>query len=57
MGVYALCVNAYDLLHQISNVYYNVTATGRISTYSNALPSYVIATVQFRFNRQPKNKK
>lgn len=50
-------VNAYDLLHQISNVHYNVTATGRISTYSNALPSYVIATVQFRFNRQPKNKK
>jgi len=49
-------INAYDLLHQISNVYYNVTATGRSVTYTNSLPRYVLATVQYRLNIQPKKR-
>lgn len=49
-------VYAYDILHQLSNVYYSVTATGRSVTYNNSLPRYVLATIQFRFNHQPKKR-
>lgn len=49
-------VYAYDILHQVSNVHYNVTATGRSVSYTNSLPRYVMATVQFRFNHQPKKR-
>lgn len=46
-------LNAYDLLRQVSNVHYTVTTTGRSVAYTNTLPGYVIATVQYRFNVQP----
>lgn len=49
-------VNGYDLLRQVSNISYGVTATGRTVTYTNSLPSYVIATVQYRLNIQPKKR-
>ena len=49
-------VNAYDLLHRMSNVHYSVNAMGRTSVVTNSLPSYVIATVQYRLNIQPKKK-
>lgn len=49
-------VNAYDLLHQMSNVHYSVNAMGRTSVVTNSLPSYVIATVQYRLNIQPKKR-
>lgn len=49
-------VYAYDILHQVSNVHYYVSASGRSASYTNALPRYVMATVQFRFNHQPKSR-
>lgn len=49
-------VNGYDLLRQVSNISYGVTATGRTVAYTNSLPSYVLATVQYRLNIQPKRK-
>lgn len=49
-------LNAYDLLQQVSSVHYIVSATGRTSFYVNSLPSYVIATVQYRLNIQPKKR-
>ncbi len=50
-------VNAFDLLHRMSNVHYSVNAMGRTSVVTNSLPSYVIATVQYRLNIQPKKRK
>lgn len=47
-------LDGFDMLHQLSNVNYAVTATGRTVSYSNALPRYVMFSVQYRFRRQPK---
>lgn len=47
-------LDGFDLLHKLSNVTYAVTAAGRTVAYTNALPRYVLATVQYRFSIQPK---
>lgn len=49
-------VDGFDLLHRLSNVQYAVTATGRTVTYTNTLPRYILASVQYRFSVQPKKR-
>lgn len=49
-------VDGFDMLHQLSNVSYAVTATGRTVTYNNSLPRYVMFGVQYRLNLQPKKR-
>lgn len=46
--------DGFDLLHRLSNVHYAVTASGRTVSYTNTLPRYMIFTVQYRLNIQPK---
>lgn len=46
--------DGFDLLHQLSNVSYAVTATGRTVTVTNTLPRYILASVQYRFNINPR---
>ena len=47
-------IDGFDLLHKLSNVHYAVTATGRTVSYTNSLPRYMVFTVQYRLNIQPK---
>lgn len=49
-------LDGFDMLHQLSNVNYAVTASGRTVSYSNALPRYMMLSVQYRFQRQPKKR-
>ncbi|MDE6417569.1 MAG: hypothetical protein K2K68_11190 [Duncaniella sp.] len=49
-------LDGFDMLHQLSNVNYAVNAAGRTVSYSNALPRYVMLSVQYRFNHQPKKR-
>lgn len=53
-GSVVLAVDAYDLLHQLSNINYMVNAQARTETVSNVIPAYVLFHVQWRFNKQPK---
>lgn len=53
-GRWVFSVDGFDLLHQLSNVSYAVTATGRTVTVTNTLPRYVLASVQYRFNINPR---
>lgn len=55
-GRWVFNIDGFDLLHRLSNVHYAVTATGRTVTYTNTLPRYILATVQYRFNIQPKKR-
>lgn len=50
-------VDGFDMLHQLSNVNYAISATGRTVSYSNALPRYILFSVQYRLNLQPKKRK
>ncbi len=54
--MWTFMLDGFDMLHQLSNVNYAVTASGRMVSYSNALPRYFMVSVQYRFQRQPKRK-
>ncbi len=54
--MWTFMLDGFDMLHQLSNVNYAVTASGRTVSYSNALPRYFMLSVQYRFQRQPKRK-
>ena len=53
-GHWVIMADAFDLLHQLSNVNYAVTATGRSVVYTNTIPRYMMLSVQYRFNHNPK---
>ncbi|MDE5693690.1 MAG: outer membrane beta-barrel family protein, partial [Duncaniella sp.] len=55
-GRWVFMADGFDLLHQLSNVNYAVNASGRTISYSNALPRYVLFSVQYRLNIQPKKR-
>jgi hypothetical protein len=47
-------LDGYDILHNLSNVFYTVNAQGRTETLSNVLPQYVMVGVQWRFGTRGK---
>ena len=49
-------LDGFDMLHQLSNVNYAVTASGRTVSYTNSLPRYMLLSVQYRLNIQPKKR-
>lgn len=49
-------VDGFDILHNLTNVFYNVNAQARTETYTNVLPRYVMFHVQWRFHKAPKKK-
>lgn len=55
-GHWLLMLDGFDLLHQLTNVTYNVNALGRIETYTNVLPRYVLFHAQYKFSVVPKKK-
>ncbi|MBD5284674.1 MAG: outer membrane beta-barrel protein [Bacteroides sp.] len=55
-GHWVFMLDSFDMLHQLSNVNYGISASGRTITYSNALPRYVMLSVQYRLNIQPKKR-
>lgn len=55
-GHWVFTADSFDMLHQLSNVNYAVSASGRTISYSNALPRYVMLSVQYRLNIQPKKR-
>lgn len=56
-GKWLFMLDGFDLLHQLTNITYNVNAVGRTETYSNVLPSYLLFHIQYKFLIQPKKKK
>lgn len=55
-GRWLFMLDGFDLLHQLSNVTYNINAQGRTETYTNVLPRYCLFHVQYRFMVKPKKK-
>lgn len=49
-------LDGFDMLHRLSNVNYAVTATGRTVSYTNALPRYLLFSVQYRLHIQPRKR-
>ena len=49
-------IEAFDLLHQLSNTQYAVNAQGRTETWYRSLPHYVMAHLVYHWNKNPKKK-
>lgn len=46
----------YDILHQATNIAYTVDSKGRVETWHNTLPPYVMLTIDFKISKQPSRK-
>ena len=49
-------VEAFDILHQLSQVNYEVNAQGRVETWYRSLPHYVMLHLVYNFNISPGKK-
>ena len=49
-------IEAFDLLHQLSNTQYTVNAQGRTETWYRSLPHYIMAHLVYHWNKNPKKK-
>lgn len=55
-GQLIFMVDGFDILHNLSNVFYSVNAQARTETYTNVLPRYVMLHIQWKFHKAPKRK-
>ncbi len=55
-GKLILSLEAFDLLHQLSPIDYDVNAQGRTVTWYRSLPHYVMLHAAWHFNKNPKKK-
>ena len=46
----------YDILQNLSNHSYEVDGQGRTETYYNSIPSYIMLSLEWKLNINPKNK-
>ena len=49
-------IEAFDILHQLSNTQYTVNAQGRTETWYRSLPHYVMLHLVYHWNKNPKKK-
>lgn len=47
-------LSAYDILHQVSNIGYNVNAQGYTERRYNSIPRYVMFSLSYRLTKKPK---
>lgn len=50
-------LQAFDLLHQLNSVRYAVNEQGRVETWRNSIPRYLMLTLAWKFNINPKKKR
>ena len=50
-------LEGFDLLNQLCNIYSTVDAQGRVETWRNMVPSFVMLPLEWHFSRLPKNKR
>ena len=50
-------LDGFDILSNLSNVQRTINAQGRVETYYNVLPRYLLFHVIYRLNKQPKKHK
>ena len=55
-GRITFAVDAFDILHQLRKVDRYVNAQGRVETYYNTMPRYVMFHAMYKFNVMPKKR-
>lgn len=55
-GALVVKLTGFDLLHQLTNTRYEMNAQGRTELWYNSLPRYVLLSLAWKFNANPKRK-
>jgi len=55
-GRLLVAAKVFDLLHQISSTHATINSQARVETWQLSLPSYLMLSLQFKFNKNPKKK-
>ena len=55
-GSLTLKAEAFDILHQLSNVRYSMNAQVKSETWLNTIPSYMMLHMAYKFSKAPKKK-
>ena len=55
-GALVAKLTGFDLLHQLTNTRYEMNAQGRTEVWYNSLPRYMMLSLAWRFNINPKQK-
>lgn len=50
-------LQAFDLFHQLNSVRYAVNEQGRVETWRNSIPRYLMLSLAWKFNINPKKKR
>lgn len=53
-GKLIACIEAFDILHQLSSTQYDINSQGRTETWNSTLPNYIMLHIVYQFNRKPK---
>ncbi len=53
-GSLLFMADGFDMLHNLSNVFYTVNAQARTETYTNVLPRYFMFHIQWKFHKKPR---
>ncbi len=53
-GKLILRIEAYDILHQLSNTRYEVSAQGRVETWYRSLPHYLMLHITYHWSKAPR---
>lgn len=53
---WTLYLDGFDLLHQLKNISYYLSPTGRTESYTNTLPRYIMFSAQYKVSIAPKRK-
>lgn len=46
-------LEGFDILHQLTQIQYNVSSNGNSSTWNNCIPSYVMLHLSYKINLTP----
>ena len=49
-------IEAFDILHQLSNIRYELNGMGRTETWVNCIPRYLMFKARYRLNIQPRKR-
>lgn len=50
-------IEGFDMLNQLSNIYSTINAQGRVETWRNMIPSFVMLHLQWHFSHMPDKKR
>ena len=53
-GKLTAIIQGFDLLHNLSNITYNINGQGFTEIWNKSIPNYIMLHLQYKFHKHPK---